>query len=59
MTWKPRPCKKLTGIISADLVPIDCVCSSHQFSRTFHEVVTHTAPALFSVSFVATPSVVT
>ena len=29
MIWKARPCRKLTGMIDADLVPISQVSGSH------------------------------
>ena len=42
MIWKARPCRKLTGMIDTDLVPISHVSGSHQFSRIFHEVIIFT-----------------
>ena len=40
MICKAHPCLKLTGMISADLMPISHVSSSHQVDRSLHEVVT-------------------
>ena len=42
MIWKAYPCKKLTGMIDADLVSISHVSGSHQFGRIFHEVIIFT-----------------
>lgn len=42
MICKARPCGKLTGMIDADLVPINHVSSSHQIGRIFHEVIIFT-----------------
>ena len=42
MIWKARPCGKSTGMIDADLVPINHVSSSHQIGRIFHEVIIFT-----------------
>ena len=42
MIWTARPCRKLTGMIDTDLVPISHVSGSHQFSRVFHEVIIFT-----------------
>ena len=39
MIWKARPCRKLTGMIDADHVPISHVSSSHQIGRILHEVI--------------------
>ena len=37
---KAHPCKKLTCMIGADLMPTGYVSSSHQLDRSLHEVVT-------------------
>ena len=42
MIWKARPCRKLTGMIDADLIPISHVSNSHQLGRVLHEVITFT-----------------
>ena len=40
MICKAQPCAKLTGMISADIVPISHVSSSHQLARVLHVVIT-------------------
>ena len=42
MICKARPCGKLTGIIDADLVPINHVRGSHQVGRILHEEIIFT-----------------
>ena len=39
MICKAQPCAKLTGMISADLVPINHASSSCQLDRSLHEEV--------------------
>ena len=40
MICKARSCKKLTGMIDADHVPISHVSGSLQLGRILHEVIT-------------------
>ena len=37
---KAHPCKKLTCMIGADLMPTGYVSSSHQLDRSLHEEIT-------------------
>ena len=39
MIFKPRSCKKLTGIINKDRVPINHVNGSLQIGRIMHEMI--------------------
>lgn len=39
MIWKTHPCKKLTGMIDTDHVPISHVSGGHQLGRILHEVI--------------------
>ena len=42
MICKARSCKKLTGMIDTDIVPIAHVSDSFQLGRIFHEVIIFT-----------------
>ena len=39
MIFKPQSCAKLTGMIDADLMPINHVSSSHKLDGSLHEVI--------------------